>query len=56
MPSHGIGFFPFGGTKESGKGREGIGYSIDEVTEIKTIAFNLEPAKLGKISHYFPKL
>jgi len=37
LPSHGVGLFPFGGTKLSGIGREGIGYSIDEFTETKTI-------------------
>ena len=41
-PRHGVGFFPFGGSKASGIGREGIGYSIDEMTELKTIVFNLE--------------
>jgi hypothetical protein len=29
-------------------GREGIGYSIDEMTNIKTIVFNLEAGGLGK--------
>ncbi len=48
LPRHGVGFFPFGGSKESGIGREGIGYSIDEMTYLKTIVFNLEPAGLGK--------
>ena len=47
-PSHGIGYFPFGGIKQSGLGREGIGYSIDEMTRLKTIVFNLAPAGLGK--------
>lgn len=47
-PSHGVGFFPFGGNKDSGIGREGVGYSIDEMTRIKTIQFNLAPAGLGK--------
>ena len=47
-PSHGVGYFPFGGSKESGIGREGIGYSIDEMTKLKTIVYNLAPAKLGK--------
>jgi glyceraldehyde-3-phosphate dehydrogenase [NAD(P)+] len=42
-PRHGVGFFPFGGSKASGIGREGIGYSVDEMTELKTIVFNLEP-------------
>lgn len=49
LPRHGVGFFPFGGIKESGIGREGIGWSIDEMTNLKTIVFNLEPAKLGKV-------
>ena len=41
-PRHGVGFFPFGGSKASGIGREGIGYSVDEMTELKTIVLNLE--------------
>jgi len=37
-PAHGVGHFPFGGRKpDSGIGREGLGYSIDECTELKTI-------------------
>ncbi len=40
-PRHGVGYFPFGGSKASGIGREGIGYSVDEMTELKTIVFNL---------------
>ncbi len=36
-PTHGIGYFPFGGNKGSGTGREGIGESILEFTKIKTI-------------------
>jgi acyl-CoA reductase-like NAD-dependent aldehyde dehydrogenase len=37
-PAHGIGHFPFGGRKpDSGIGREGLGYSIDECTELKTV-------------------
>ena len=47
-PSHGVGYFPFGGNKDSGLGREGVGYSIDEVTRIKTSQFTLAPAGLGK--------
>ncbi len=48
LPRHGVGYFPFGGVKDSGIGREGIGYSIDEMTVLKTIVFNLEPAGLVK--------
>lgn len=37
-PKHGVGHFPFGGRKpDSGLGREGLGYSIDECTQIKTV-------------------
>ena len=48
-PAHGVGYFPFGGNKDSGLGREGVGYSVDEMTKIKTIQFNLAPAGLGKV-------
>jgi len=34
---HGLGLFPFGGVKDSGMGREGVGFSIEDVTELKTI-------------------
>ncbi len=47
-PAHGVGYFPFGGNKDSGLGREGVGYSVDEMTRIKTISFNLAPGGLGK--------
>jgi glyceraldehyde-3-phosphate dehydrogenase [NAD(P)+] len=43
LPKHGVGHFPFGGQRESGVGREGIGYSIEEMTELKTIVFTLGP-------------
>lgn len=48
LPRHGVGYFPFGGVRNSGIGREGVGYSIQEMTQYKTIVFNLEPAGLGK--------
>ncbi len=37
-PAHGVGHFPFGGRKpDSGIGREGLGYSIDQCTVLKTV-------------------
>ncbi|MGB9729182.1 MAG: NADP-dependent glyceraldehyde-3-phosphate dehydrogenase [Thermoprotei archaeon] len=39
-PRHGIGYYPFGGRKISGIGREGIGYSIEYTTAYKTIVYN----------------
>ena len=45
-PRHGVGYYPFGGNKDSGMGREGIGYSIEEMTRLKTIVYNWKPAKI----------
>ncbi|MHB8605699.1 MAG: aldehyde dehydrogenase family protein [Thermoplasmatota archaeon] len=42
-PQHGVGHFPFGGNKKSGMGREGIGASIEEMTRVQTIVFNMPP-------------
>ena len=36
-PSHGLGDIPFGGNKDSGIGREGIGYSIERFVRRKSI-------------------
>ncbi len=47
-PSHGTAYFPFGGIKDSGQGKEGVGYSIEEMTVLKTIVLNLAPKNLGK--------
>jgi glyceraldehyde-3-phosphate dehydrogenase (NADP+) len=32
---------PYGGVKESGFGREGLRYAIEEMTEMKLMAVNL---------------
>ena len=40
-PSRGPDNFPFGGDKESGIGREGIRYTIHEMTKIHSIVLNL---------------
>ena len=47
-PSHGTAYFPFGGVKDSGAGKEGVGYSIEEMTALKTIILDLSPKNLGK--------
>ncbi len=39
-PAHGIGNFPFGGDKDSGMDREGIKFSVEEMTKVHTIVFN----------------
>jgi glyceraldehyde-3-phosphate dehydrogenase [NAD(P)+] len=36
-PSHGLGDIPFGGVKDSGIGREGIGYTIESFLQRKSI-------------------
>lgn len=38
-PSHGLGDIPFGGKKDSGIGREGIGVSIERFVQRKSIIF-----------------
>ncbi|MEM0178484.1 MAG: NADP-dependent glyceraldehyde-3-phosphate dehydrogenase [Fervidicoccaceae archaeon] len=40
IPRHGIGYYPYGGRKESGIGRESIAYSIEEVMAVKTIIYS----------------
>jgi acyl-CoA reductase-like NAD-dependent aldehyde dehydrogenase len=34
---------PYGGVKDSGQGREGLRYAIEEMTELKLLAFNRLP-------------
>jgi len=42
FPKHGIGFFPYGGRKISGKGNNGIGFLIERTSSYKSIIFSLE--------------
>jgi glyceraldehyde-3-phosphate dehydrogenase [NAD(P)+] len=42
FPRHGIGYFPYGGRKNSGIGFWGIGYSVERLTNYKSIIFNFE--------------
>jgi len=41
IPTFRIDHMPYGGVKESGFGREGLKYAIEEMTEIKLMAINL---------------
>lgn len=50
MPRHGIGYYPFGGRKESGIGREGIAYSVEYVSAYKTIVYNYRGRGVWKYS------
>lgn len=40
-PTFRVDNYPYGGIKESGFGREGIRFAIEEMTELKTLVFNL---------------
>jgi acyl-CoA reductase-like NAD-dependent aldehyde dehydrogenase len=42
IPTFRIDHMPYGGVKESGFGREGLKYAIEEMTEIKLMALNLK--------------
>ncbi|MEM4475055.1 MAG: aldehyde dehydrogenase family protein, partial [Fervidicoccaceae archaeon] len=46
FPRHGIGYYPYGGRKESGVGVEGIGYSIEYTSAYKSIVFNYKGARI----------
>lgn len=46
FPRHGIGYYPYGGRKDSGIGMEGIGYSIEYVSAYKSIIFNYKGARI----------
>jgi len=42
IPTFRIDHMPYGGMKESGFGREGLKYAIEEMTELKLLAINLK--------------
>jgi len=42
IPTFRIDHMPYGGVKESGSGREGLRYAIEEMTEIRLLALNLK--------------
>jgi acyl-CoA reductase-like NAD-dependent aldehyde dehydrogenase len=41
IPSFRVDHMPYGGVKNSGTGREGIKYSVEEMTELKLAVFTL---------------
>ena len=43
IPSYRADHMPYGGVKESGMGREGVPYAIQEMTEVKLAVVNLRP-------------
>ncbi len=40
IPTFRVDHMPYGGVKESGVGREGIKYAVEEMTELKLVVFN----------------
>ncbi len=43
VPTYRIDHMPYGGVKESGFGREGVKYAIEEMTELKLLGMNILP-------------
>ncbi len=43
VPTFRVDHMPYGGIKESGFGREGPRYAIEEMTEMKLVTFNRRP-------------
>jgi acyl-CoA reductase-like NAD-dependent aldehyde dehydrogenase len=42
VPTYRIDPMPYGGIKDSGLGREGVRYAIEEMTELKLLGLNLQ--------------
>ncbi|MDH5714625.1 MAG: aldehyde dehydrogenase family protein, partial [Candidatus Aminicenantes bacterium] len=42
IPTWRIDHMPYGGVKDSGMGREGLKYAIEEMTELRLLIFNLQ--------------
>jgi glyceraldehyde-3-phosphate dehydrogenase (NADP+) len=48
VPSFRVDSMPYGGVKGSGLGREGVRYAVEEMTELRMVAFDLERAPSGR--------
>ena len=46
IPTFRVDHMPYGGNKESGLGREGVRYAMEEMTNIKLVCFNLLNGKI----------
>jgi acyl-CoA reductase-like NAD-dependent aldehyde dehydrogenase len=44
VPTFRVDHMPYGGVKDSGFGREGLRYAIEEMTEMRLVTFNRRPA------------
>jgi acyl-CoA reductase-like NAD-dependent aldehyde dehydrogenase len=42
VPTYRADQMPYGGVKESGIGREGLKFAIEEMTDIRMVVFNLQ--------------
>jgi len=43
IPTFRADHMPYGGVKDSGLGREGVRYAIEEMTEVKLLVLNTKP-------------
>lgn len=50
-PKHGIGYYPFGGMKDSGIGREGIGFSVHQLTTTKSIVYSYRGKRVWEFDY-----
>ncbi|BFI73116.1 aldehyde dehydrogenase [Nanoarchaeota archaeon] len=46
FPRHGIGYYPYGGRKDSGIGKEGLGFGFEATTTYKAIVYNYKGRKV----------
>ena len=45
VPTFRVDHMPYGGVKQSGFGREGVRYAVEEMTELKLVTFNPRPGR-----------